>query len=260
MYPTSSSSCKRALSRLAKSFNNTTYRGFSRSSTTYTTRQPAGQAVVNFHSLSRQSFSTTSTLSVKRKMPPKKKTEEVKKVQLGRPGNNLKVGIFISRAYQGRKKNEMLMTILLRSVLSVSPTLVNHLSSTLCPRRTWAKLPTSLTPPCELFIPFTQPMPRVACIIPSTPHSNSPSATQRRPVSPSQTTVSSGCARHTSPNPRSPLSSPASTLQVSQPEHPRVQVSVTPSCPMSAPSTVSSKLSERLTMQRSFTLKATLTR
>ena len=36
-------------------------------------------------------FSTSYPLSVKRKMPPKKKTEEVKKVMLGRPGNNLKV-------------------------------------------------------------------------------------------------------------------------------------------------------------------------
>jgi hypothetical protein len=29
-------------------------------------------------------------------MPPKKKTEEVKKVMLGRPGNNLKVGRVLS--------------------------------------------------------------------------------------------------------------------------------------------------------------------
>jgi len=39
------------------------------------------------------SFSTTATSFTKRKMPPKKKGEEVKKILLGRPGNNLKIGI-----------------------------------------------------------------------------------------------------------------------------------------------------------------------
>ena len=53
--------------------------------------QPSTPLSIRVSSPVPKHFSTSLPLSVKRKMPPKKKTDEVKKVMLGRPGNNLKV-------------------------------------------------------------------------------------------------------------------------------------------------------------------------
>jgi obg-like ATPase 1 len=38
-------------------------------------------------------FSSTARLNIKKRMPPKKAVTQEKKILLGRPGNNLKIGI-----------------------------------------------------------------------------------------------------------------------------------------------------------------------
>jgi obg-like ATPase 1 len=40
-----------------------------------------------------RSFSSTAAVNIKKRMPPKKAAVQEKKILLGRPGNNLKIGI-----------------------------------------------------------------------------------------------------------------------------------------------------------------------
>jgi hypothetical protein len=71
-----------------------------------------------------------SLTALKKRMPPKKAPVQEKKVLLGRPSNNLKIGIvgaFLPMPFRSSSKTFVLT--------QVFPTLASHLSSTSCPKQ-----------------------------------------------------------------------------------------------------------------------------
>jgi hypothetical protein len=71
-----------------------------------------------------------SLTALKKRMPPRKAPVQEKKVLLGRPSNNLKIGIvgaFLPMPFRPPSKTFVLT--------QVFPTLASHLSSTSCPKQ-----------------------------------------------------------------------------------------------------------------------------